>query len=119
MKTTTVLIVDDEANIRLMLRTALSTEGYRIVEAADGREALKVIDREMPDVMVLDLSMPILDGLGVLKALKGMRPEKKPRVIVLTAYGSISTAVKATRLGAMDFLEKPVSPPEVRESIEA
>jgi DNA-binding response OmpR family regulator len=119
MKRTTILIVDDETNIRLMLRTTLMTEGYHIFEAGDGREALNVIDREMPDLMILDLSMPVLDGMGVLNELKGMRPDKKPRVIVLTAYGSISTAVKATRLGAMDFLEKPISPDEVRESVAA
>ncbi|HZK82233.1 MAG TPA: response regulator [Humisphaera sp.] len=117
MKPTTVLVVDDETNIRLMLRTTLETEGYRVQQAVDGREALKAIEREVPDVMILDLSMPVLDGMGVLQELKNVRPEKKPRIIVLTAYGSISTAVKATRLGAMDFLEKPVSPDEVRESV--
>ena len=118
MKTTTVLIVDDETNIRLMLRTTLETAGYRVQQAVDGREALKAIERETPDVMILDLSMPVLDGMGVLQELKNVRPEKKPRVIVLTAYGSIATAVKATRLGAMDFLEKPISPDEVRESVD-
>lgn len=66
--------------------------------------------------MILDLSMPALDGMGVLKELKTLQTQP-PRVIVLTAYGSIATAVKATRLGAMDFLEKPVSPDEVRDAI--
>lgn len=113
-----VLIVDDEANIRLMLRTALTTVGYSVSEASDGRQALSAIDRRVPDVMLLDLSMPLLDGMGVLNELKGVPPERKPRVIVLTAYGSISVAVKATRLGAVDFLEKPVSPDEVREAVE-
>jgi DNA-binding response OmpR family regulator len=114
-----ILIVDDETNIRLMLRTTLSTEGYVIDEAVDGREALNAIGRKRPDVMILDLSMPVLNGMGVLQELKGMCPEDKPRIIVLTAYGSIATAVKATRLGAMDFLEKPISPDEVRESVAA
>ena len=115
----TILVVDDESNIRLMLRKTLQTEGYVVQEAADGRQALDAVDRHSPDLMILDLSMPQLDGFGVLQHLKSMRPSKKPRVIVLTAYGSISTAVKATRLGAMDFLEKPVSPDEVREAVEA
>src|SRR5205085_2492361 len=75
--------------------------------------------RHPPDVMILDLSMPEMDGIAVLKAMQGSRPSKRPRVIVLTAYGSISAAVRATRLGAVDFLEKPVSPAEVREAIEA
>lgn len=114
-----VLIVDDETNIRLMLRTALRSEGYGVEEAVDGRAALAAIDRRTPDVVLLDLSMPALDGIGVLQELKSLRPNRKPRVIVLTAYGSIGAAVKATRLGAVDFLEKPVSPHEVREAIEA
>ena len=114
-----ILIVDDETNIRLMLRTALESEGYVVAEAVDGRDALAAIDRQTPDVMILDLSMPVLDGMDVLRELKSVRPNRKPRVIVLTAYGSISTAVKATRLGAVDFVEKPVSPDEVREAVEA
>ena len=114
-----ILLVDDEANIRLMLRTALKSEGYSIREAGDGREALDAIERELPDVMILDLSMPVLDGMGVLRELAALRRGDKPRVIVLTAYGSIPAAVQATRLGAMDFIEKPASPDEVRESVKA
>jgi DNA-binding response OmpR family regulator len=114
-----VLIVDDETNIRLMLRTALRSEGYAVAEATNGREALTAIEREVPAVMMLDLSMPVLDGLGVLQELRNVPADRKPRVIVLTAYGSIPTAVKATRMGAVDFLEKPVSPDEVREAVQA
>lgn len=119
MKTGHILIVDDEKNIRLMLRTALSTDGYTVEEATNGREGLKALEQRKPEVMILDLSMPELDGMGVLNAIKVMHAAQRPRIIVLTAYGSISVAVKATRLGAMDFLEKPVSPDEVRESVEA
>lgn len=119
MRSERVLIVDDEPNIRLMLRTTLVTDGYQISEAGNGREALDVVEREEPDVVLLDLSMPEMDGMEVLRALKGMRLTRRPRVVVLTAYGSISAAVKATRLGAMDFLEKPVSPGEVRDAVEA
>ena len=114
-----ILIVDDEANIRLMLRTTLSTEGYDIQEAKNGREALDVIAQRKPDVMILDLSMPEIDGFGVLTSLQEQRPEQRPKVIVLTAYGSIQGAVKATRLGAVDFLEKPIRPDQVREAVEA
>ncbi len=111
--------MDDETNIRLMLRAALETEGYAIDEAVDGRAALTAIDRRMPDLMLLDLSMPLLDGMGVLEQLRQSDLSRKPRVIVLTAYGSISAAVNATRLGAVDFLEKPVLPSQVREAVEA
>jgi DNA-binding response OmpR family regulator len=114
-----ILIVDDETNIRLMLRTALESAFYDIHEATNGREALDAVARWQPDVMILDLSMPLLDGMGVLQDLQPLRPERKPKVIVLTAYGSIPAAVKATRLGAIDFLEKPVAPDEVRESVES
>jgi CheY-like chemotaxis protein len=119
MNTRRILIADDETNIRLMLRASLESEGYVIEEAVDGVEALKAIERQVPDVMILDMSMPGLDGMGVLKELQGVRPERRPRVIVLTAYGSIPAAVKAIRLGAVDFLEKPIVPDEMREAVEA
>jgi DNA-binding response OmpR family regulator len=114
-----ILIVDDEPNIRLVLRMALASEGYALDEAPNGRAALDMISVRKPDLMILDLHMPEIDGFGVLQAIKQMRPNERPKVIVLTAYGSIPAAVKATRLGAMDFLEKPVSPDEVREAVEA
>lgn len=116
---TSVLIVDDEKHIRLMLRTILESEGCKITEAANGREALDLIQRTKFDVMVLDLNMGVLDGMSVLQDLKDHPPRHPPRVIVLTAYGSTAAAVRAVRLGALDFLEKPASPVEVRESVAA
>ena len=116
MRMPSILITDDESNIRLMLRTALETEGFDVLQAANGREALDVIRRDKPDVVILDLNMPVMDGMAVLEQLKSMS-DPKPRVVVLTAYGSISAAVKATRLGAMDFLEKPITPNELRDTI--
>ena len=115
-KPISVLITDDESNIRLLLRTALETEGYHIIEAADGRAALDAIRRERPDLMILDLNMPVLDGMAVLEQMKSIAG-RKPRVVVLTAYGSIPAAVQATRLGAADFLEKPVTPIDLRQSL--
>jgi len=114
-----ILIAEDESNIRLMLRTALESEGYEVDEAANGREALAAIARRLPDLMLLDLNMPVLDGMGVLEQLQTFTPDQKPRVIVLTAYGSIPAAVKAMRLGAADFVEKPVTPEELRETVAA
>jgi DNA-binding response OmpR family regulator len=117
-----ILITDDERNIRLMLRTALEAEGYAIEEAANGREALDAIERTTPDLVLLDLNMPVLDGMSVLERLHA-RPNatgvRQPKVVVLTAYGSISAAVKATRLGAVDFVEKPVTPDELREIVKS
>ncbi|HMB94910.1 MAG TPA: response regulator [Tepidisphaeraceae bacterium] len=118
MKPVSILITDDESNIRMMLRTTLEADGYSVSEASNGREALASIERDRPDLMVLDLNMPELDGMAVLEQMKSIvGASNKPRVIILTAYGSIPTAVKATRLGAIDFLEKPITPNELRETV--
>ena len=74
----------------------------------------------MPDLVVLDLNMPVMDGMAVLEQLQTLPPNQpRPRVIILTAYGSIPTAVKATRLGAIDFLEKPITPEDLRQTIKS
>jgi DNA-binding response OmpR family regulator len=117
MKPASILVTDDESGIRLMLRTALESDGYFVMEAANGREALDSIAMRTPDLVVLDLNMPVLDGMAVLEAMKDLAAAARPRVIVLTAYGSIPAAVKATRLGAIDFLEKPITPAELRQTV--
>src|SRR5580700_7523195 len=98
MKPASILVTDDESGIRLMLKTALESDGYSVMEAANGKQALEVIRKETPDLMVLDLNMPVLDGMAVLEAMKGLAGVSKPRVIILTAYGSIPAAVRATKL---------------------
>ncbi|MGD0463625.1 MAG: response regulator [Tepidisphaeraceae bacterium] len=117
MKPASILITDDESGIRLMLRTALESDGYNVSEASNGREALEAVRSHTPDLMVLDLNMPVLDGMAVLEQMKSLAGIAKPRVIILTAYGSIPAAVKATRLGALDFLEKPITPSELRQAV--
>jgi CheY-like chemotaxis protein len=112
-----ILVTDDESGIRLMLRTALESDGYQVTEAANGRQALEAIKTHAPDLMVLDLNMPVMDGMAVLEAMKSLVGTNKPRVIILTAYGSIPAAVKATRNGAIDFLEKPITPAELRQTV--
>jgi len=114
-----VLVVDDEPNIRLMLQTVLESEGYRVEQAGNGQEAIDKLATRKFDLMLLDLNMPVLDGMGALQKLRDESPDRFPRVIVLTAFGSIATAVRATRLGALDFLEKPASPVEIREAVTA
>jgi len=117
MKPASILITDDESNIRMMLRTALESDGFDVQEASNGRDALEVMARTTPDLLVLDLNMPVLDGMAVLEQMKTLAATAKPRVIVLTAYGSIPAAVKATRLGAVDFLEKPITPTDLRQAV--
>ncbi len=101
-----VLVVDDEANARDALAELLSEDGYVTETAADGREALEKIERFGPDVVLTDLKMPHLDGLGLLNAAKRNYPHVA--FIVMTAFGSIDTAVEAIRLGAETYLTKPL-----------
>jgi DNA-binding response OmpR family regulator len=116
MRPASILITDDESSIRLMLRTALESDGYLVQEASNGRDALDAMAHQPFDLMVLDLNMPNIDGMAVLEQMKSIAAAK-PRVIILTAYGSVPTAVKATRLGAVDFLEKPITPADLRQSV--
>jgi DNA-binding NtrC family response regulator len=101
----TVLIVDDEKNIRTSLATTFELEGYRVVTATDGLRALDAVESGGIDLVLLDLQMPELDGLGVLRRLREAGHDLP--VIFLTAHGSIETAIEAVRLGAFDFIEKP------------
>ncbi|CAN5465691.1 hypothetical protein BH10PLA1_BH10PLA1_06530 [soil metagenome] len=114
-----ILIIDDEPTIRVVLRAVLETDGHRITECIHGADAMETINRTHPDLVILDLNMPVLDGMSVLTILQNMPVEQRPRVIVLTAYGSIPLAVRAVRLGASDFLEKPVLPNDLRLSVAA
>ena len=112
-----VLIADDEYRIRLALRTCLESEGYEVEEARDGREAVDAVVADAPDVLLLDLAMPVLDGLSALRELAVMAEDRRPRVIVLTAYGSVSAAQMAHELGVVAFLEKPVMPEALRAAV--
>jgi two-component system nitrogen regulation response regulator NtrX len=102
-----VLIVDDEASIRSSLTGALKDEGYRVSAAGSGRVALEGMKSEKPDVVLLDIWMPEMDGLEVLRHIKKDTPEVS--VIMMSGHGNIETAVRATKLGAFDFIEKPLS----------
>src|SRR5512139_2531107 len=104
---TTVLVVDDEPEIRTSLHGILAEEGLRVLEAADGRQALDLIQRERPDLVILDVWMPEMDGLELLQQLQD--DSTPPAVVMISGHGNIETAVKATKLGAFDFIEKPFS----------
>jgi two-component system response regulator AtoC len=106
----TILIVDDEKGIREYIGEALGTQGYETVEAADGQEALRRLRAQAFDLMLTDLRMPgVPDGMGLLRKARSELPDME--VIVLTAYGSVDTAVEAMKLGAFDYLQKPISSP--------
>jgi len=111
-----ILIVDDENSIRLSLKGILVDEGFRTSFAATGEECLSIIQAEDPDLVLLDIWMPGIDGLDTLKKIKQLRPQQL--VVMMSGHGSIETAVKATRLGAFDFIEKPLSLEKVLLSIQ-
>jgi two-component system, NtrC family, nitrogen regulation response regulator NtrX len=102
-----ILVVDDEPAIQAALRGVLEDEGYRVSTAGGAADALRLIGEETPDLVFLDIWMPKTDGLEALAEMKRIRPETA--VVMISGHGTIETAVKATRLGAYDFVEKPLS----------
>jgi len=101
-----VLVVDDEADIRSSLRRILEYDGYECLEASTGAEALERVELDGPEVALLDIKMPHMDGLEVLAELR--RREPGLPVVMISGHGTVATAVQATRLGAFDFMEKPL-----------
>jgi CheY-like chemotaxis protein len=103
----TILLVDDEDQLRRVMRDLLEREGYAVAEALDGVQALDEVDRHAPDVIVLDLNLPGLDGYTVLSQLRSRQHTREIPVIVLTAKGDEDNEVRVFELGADDFLTKP------------
>ena len=115
MKGKSVLIVDDEKNIRLTLSQTLEGRGVETETAANGEEALAKLKEREFSLILLDLKMPGIDGMEVLRQISKIRPDI--RIIIITAYGTIESAVEAMKLGAADFIQKPFSPDEIRELV--
>ena len=117
MTRTRVLIVDDDPDILLILRTDLDAEGFETSLAADGETALRRIEEDRPDVVILDVMMPVLDGWATLEAMTA--GGRRPPVIVLTAKTSAQDRERAARLGADRYITKPFAPGDVVEAIRA
>ena len=113
MKEKSILIVDDEKNIRMTMAQALEPLGLPVETAINGEDALDKLHGKTFGLVFLDLKMPGMDGMAVLRVIKDDFPDS--RVIIITAHGSIETAVEAMKLGAVDFIRKPFSPVEIRE----
>jgi DNA-binding response OmpR family regulator len=113
-----ILIIDDEPHIRRMMRLTLEAAGCEVGEAGDGLQGLEVFDDGSAwDAVLLDQRMPGIDGLETLRRLKERNPEM--RVIMVTAYASIELAVEAMKLGATDFVRKPMTPEILRNTVTA
>src|SRR6476661_1240550 len=102
-----VLIVDDESAIRESLQGILEEEGYKTSAAASGEACLELLKKKSFDIILLDIWLPGMDGLETLEKVREL--ENAPEVIIISGHGTIETAVRATKLGAFDFLEKPLS----------
>ena len=113
-----ILIIDDEDNIRRVIRLALEAAGYEVGEASDGARGLEAYkDGSTWDAVLLDQKMPGMDGLETLRRIKERRPDA--RVVMATAFASIELAVNAMKLGATDFIRKPMTPEILRSAVSA
>jgi DNA-binding NtrC family response regulator len=111
-----ILIVDDELNMRLVLQAMLKKEGYAVTTASNGMEALKILKADQMDIVVTDLKMPKLDGMGLLGEI--IRDYPSIPVIIITAHGTIATAVDALKKGAFDYITKPFEQDELKQVIQ-
>ncbi len=116
MKTARILVVDDESNIRVLLEEILSEEGYKVTVAADAAEARAARTGQDYDLILLDIWMPDTDGISLLKEWSA--GGKLEPVVMMSGHGTVDTAVEATRLGALDFIEKPVSLAKLLQTVD-
>ena len=118
MSVSHVLVVDDEADIRALIQEILSDEGYDVTAAADAREARAARADKRFDLILLDIWMPDTDGITLLREWSEGGDLKCP-VVIMSGHGTVDTAVEATRLGAFDFVEKPLSLAKLLRTVEA
>lgn len=111
-----ILVVDDEASIRRILETRLKMAGYSVVTAEDGEEAVELFNKTNPDIVILDVMMPKMDGYGVTREIR--RVSDIP-IIILTALGDVSERITGLELGADDYVIKPFSPKELEARVKA
>ena len=110
-----ILVIDDDASVRDSLKMILEYDGYECQLARSGQEGVEAVERDTPDLVFLDVKMPGMDGLDVLRKIRG-NDETVP-VVMVSGHGTVTTAVEATKLGAFDFLEKPLSTERVKVTI--
>ena len=108
----TLLLVDDDALIRRSLSTVLRLEGYEVLEAAGGNDAIDILSKESPDLVITDFNMPAINGLQLLREIQSRKPELP--VILITGYGTVEQAVEAMKSGAYDYVSKPIIDDEMK-----
>jgi DNA-binding NtrC family response regulator len=111
-----ILVLDDEKNIRLTIKRCLESPEISIDDAINGEEALNKLKADTFDLLLLDLKLPGIDGMEILRIVKSQYPDMK--VIIISAHGTIQTAVEALKTGALDFLEKPFTPTDLRSVVQ-
>lgn len=110
-----ILIVDDQFGIRILLNEVFQKEGYKTFQAANGNQALEIVTRELPDLVLLDMKIPGMDGIEILKRMKKLNQDI--RVIIMTAYGELDMIQEAKDLGALTHFAKPFDIDDLREAV--
>ena len=110
-----ILIVDDQFGIRILLNEVFQKEGYQTFQAANGVQALEIVTKHQPDLVLLDMKIPGMDGIEILKRMKVIDPEI--RVIIMTAYGELDMIQEAKDLGALTHFAKPFDIDDIRAAV--
>ncbi|MFB5283517.1 response regulator [Peribacillus sp. Hz7] len=110
-----ILIVDDQFGIRILLNEVMVREGYETYQAANGVQALEIVHQHDPDLVLLDMKIPGMDGIEILKRVKKIKPEI--RVIIMTAYGELDMIQEAKELGAITHFAKPFDIDDIRKAV--
>ena len=110
-----ILVVDDEPDIRILVQEILQDEDYQVATAENGIAARAALRERRPDLVLLDLKLPDMDGMNVLKEIRREKPEL--HVIIMTGYASVASAVEVMKLGAFDYLPKPFEPDDLKKAV--
>jgi len=111
-----ILVVDDAQFVRVRYKKLLGEEGYEVLEAGDGKEALNIYEQESPDLVLLDITMPVMDGIEALKKLKEM--DNDASIVMSSAMGQERMVIEAIQAGAKDFIVKPFEPDTILETVD-
>ncbi|MFB4163337.1 response regulator [Alteribacillus sp. JSM 102045] len=114
-----ILIVDDQYGIRVLLREVLVKDGYEVYQASNGVQALEFMEKENPDLLLLDMKIPGMDGIEILKERKKRQLAPDAEIILMTAYGELNLINDAKELGASSYLSKPFDIDQVRQEIKS